>query len=408
MANDFSIIKIAPFVAQSPARAERTSASPSSVPLSIETFRAAQILCPSEDLHNYIRRTAGTRFLTERIFTTENGGSFWQICQSHAPEATKKDKSAWIVLQTGRLYTVTIGTNWFVPQANDGSPRLLVADELDTVCRELSENIAQSLAHVRKVKGRNIDSKVFFPQEFYTSIHDGEFAASKPLADIDALSSRLFEISQMIAIAGKARQCANNLMLLFAAFFDSTSSAPLNHLRLCVDVEKIQKTYNKEKAARMFFCVMDAMLSVVIAYARVAVEISRLDTSRFDKESAGQLVDSENWLRMANHAIESGDVKARIVANQFLKDVENADYVCASINKIAEASSCYIGLNDVIAGIDDDDKNRNGNDELLLAPLDDSKALGKLIQKAKTNLKKANAINERISKDFSAMAAGLL
>ncbi len=400
MANDFSIIKIAPFVAQSPARAERTSASPSSVPLSIETFRASQILCPSENLHNYIRRTAGTRFLTERIFTSDSGGSFWQICQSHAPETTKKDKSEWVVLKTGGLYTATIGTNWFVPQANDGSPRLLADDELDAVCRDLSENIAQSLAHVSRIKGKNIDSKVFFPQEFYTSIRIEEFAEAKPFADIDHLSSRLFEISQLIASASKMRPCANNLMLLLAAFFESKASATLNHLRLCADFDTIKKKYTKEKAVRMFFGVMDAMLSVVVAYARVAVEISSLDVSQFNKETAGQLVDSENWLRMANHAIESGDVKARIVANQFLKDVENADYVCASINKIAEVSAFYEGLNDVIVGIDDADENGNGNDELLLAPLDDKVALRKLVKRAKRKMQNAAMIEKEIAKVF--------
>lgn len=360
MATDFTIIKITP-----------------THPLTIEKFRASQILHPSEDLHNYIRRTAGTRFLTERIFTSDSGGSFWQICQSHAPETTKKDKSKWVVLKTGGLYTATIGTNWFVPQSHDGSPRLLVADELNTVCKELSENIAQSRDYADKYQEGDIDSKVFFPQEFYTSIRPEEFVEAKPFANIDNLSSRLFEISQFIALAIKMRPCAHRLMLLLAVFFESKSSAPLNHLRLCADVEKIKKKYSKEKAVRIFFGVMDAMLSVVIAYARVAVEISRLDVSQFDKESASKIMDSENWLAMANHAIENGDVKARIVANQFLKDVENADYVCALINRIAEAASIYKSLNDVIAGIDDDEDNGNGNDELLFAPLDDKATLGK-------------------------------
>lgn len=396
MANDFSIIKIAPFVAQSPAQEMRHSSAPH--PLTVETFRASQILRPSEDLHNYIRRNSGKRFLTERIFTPDFGGSFWQICQSHAPEATKKEKSEWIVLQTGRLYTVTIGTNWFVPQAQDGSPRILTDNEIDAICKKLSENIEQSLAHVSKIKGKNIDNKVFFPQEFYTSINKDEFADPKPLVDLDGLSSRLFEISQIIASASKMRPCANNLMLLLAAFYESKASPTLNHLRLCANVEKIQKKYSKEEAAKKFFAVMDAMLSVVVAYARVAVEISRLDVSRFDKESAGQLVESENWIVMANHAIESGDVKARILANQFLKDVENADYVCASINKIAEASSFYIGLNDVIAGIDDE--NGNGNDELILAPLDDTATLRKLVKRAKGKMQKVTEIEKNIAKVF--------
>ncbi len=397
MATDFTIIKITPLSAQSPAQAKRHAYS---APISIETFRASQILRPSEDLHNYIRRTAGTRFLTERIFSTEHCGSFWQICQSYAPETTKKDKRQWIVLQTGRLYTVTIGTNWFVPQSHDGSPRLLTADELDEVCKDLCENIAQSLSYVRKVKNRDIDSKVFFPQESYTSINKDAFAAPKPLANLDTLSSRLFEISQLIAKASKMRPCANNLMLLLAAFYESNASATLNHLRLCADVEKIQKKYSKQEAAEMFFTVMDAMLSVVVAYARVVVEISRLDTSRFAKEAAGQLVDSENWLIMAHHAIANGDVKARIVANQFLKDVENADYVCASINKIAEVSAFYKGLNDVIADIDDADENGNGNDELILAPLDDKAALGKLVAKARRKMQNAAMIEKNIAKVF--------
>lgn len=397
MATDFTIIKITPISAQSPAQAKR---HPYSAPISIETFRASQILCPSEDLHNYIRRNSGKRFLTERIFTPDFGGSFWQICQSHAPEATKKDRSEWIVLQTGRLYTVTIGSNWFVPQSQDGSPRILNDNEIDAVCKKLFENIAQSLAHVSKIKGKNIDNKVFFPQEFYTPLSEDEFAEAKPLADLDAFSSRLFEISQLIASAGKLRPCAHNLMLLLAAFFDSESSAPLKHLRLCADLEKIKRKYNKQEAVEMFYEVMDALLSVVVAYARVAVEISNLDVSQFDKESAGQLVESENWLRMANHAIENGDVKARIVANQFLKDVENVDYVCASIDKIAEASSFYKGLNEVIAGIDTDENNGNGNDELILAPLDDKAALGKLVAKAKRNLRKVAEIEKEIAKVF--------
>ena len=397
MATDFTIIKITPISAQSPAQAKRHSYS---APISIETFRASQILCPSEDLHNYIRRNSGKRFLTERIFTPDFGGSFWQICQSHAPEATKKDRSEWIILQTGRLYTVTIGTNWFVPQAQDGSPRLLIGNKIDEVCKELSENIAQSLVHVSKIKGKNIDNKVFFPQEFYTPIREDEFAEAKPLVNSETLSSRLFKISQLIATASKARPCAQNLMILLAAFFKSRASATLNYLRLCADAEKVKKKYSKQKAAEMFFMVMDAMLSAVIAYARVAVEISNLDVSRFDKESASKIMDSENWLLMANHAIENGDVKARIIANQFLKDVENADYVCASINKIAEAASFYQGLNIVIASIDEDDDSGNGNDELLLASLDDKEALEKLIEKAKGKMQIVVEIEKEISKIF--------
>ena len=402
MANDFSIIKITPLAAQSPARSEHHSSLPSSASyhLTIETFRASQILRPSEDLHNYIRRNAGTRFLTERIFTTTALDSFWQICASHAPEDTKKDRSQWIVLRTGGLHTATIGTNWFIPQAHDGSPRLLAADELDAVCEELSENIAQSRAYADQYQEGEVENKVFFPQEFYTSIGNDAFSEPKPLADLDALSSRLFEISRLIDKASKMRPCAHQLMVFLAAFFDNKTPAPLNHLRLHADVEKIQKKYSREEAAKKFFDVMDAMLSVVVAYARVAVEISRLDVSRFDKESAGQLMDSENWLIMANHAIENGDAKARILANQFLKDVENADYVCASINKIAEASSFYIGLNDVIAGIDDDDEDGNGNDELLLAPLDDKEALEKLIERAQGKMQKVDEIEKMISKVF--------
>lgn len=398
LATDFTIIKITPISTQSPAQAKRHSYS---TPISIETFRASQILRPSEDLHNYIRRTAGTRFLTERIFPTEHHGSFWQICQSHAPEDTKKDKSQWVVLKTGGLHTATIGTNWFIPQADDGSPYLLAADELGAVCNELSENIAQSRAYADQYQEGEVENNVFFPQEFYTSIRNNAFAEPKPLDNFNALSSRLFEITKLIAKASKMRPCAHNLMLFLAAFFDSKTSAPLNHLRLHADVEKIQKKYSREEAAKKFFDVMDAMLSVVVAYARVAVEISRLDVKRFDKESAGQLVESENWLVMANHAIENGDVKARIIANQFLKDVENADYVCASINKIAEASSFYRGLNDVIADIDDDDENGNGNDELLLAPVDDKKALGKLVVKAKGKMQNAAEIEKKILKVFS-------
>lgn len=393
LATDFTIIKITPISTQSPAQAKRHSYS---TPISIETFRASQILRPSEDLHNYIRRNAGTRFLTERIFTTDSHRSFWQICQSHAPEDTKKDKSQWIVLKTGGLHTATIGTNWFIPQADDGSPCLLIADELSAVCKELSENIAQSRDYADKYQEGDIDSKVFFPQEFYASIHKDEFADSKPLADLDTLSSRLFEISQLIASASKMRHCANNLMLLLAAFYESKASATLNHLRLCADVEKIQKKYSKQEAAEIFFTVMDAMLSVVVAYARVVVEISRLDTSRFAKEAAGQLVDSENWLIMAHHAIANGDVKARIVANQFLKDVENADYVCASINKIAEVSAFYKGLNDVIADMDADED----NDTFLLAPLDDKEVLQKLVKRAKGKMQKVARIEREIAKVF--------
>lgn len=304
------------------------------------------------------------------------------------------------MLRTGGLHTATIGTNWFIPQAQDGAPRLLTADELDAVCEELSENIAQSRAYADQYQEGEVENKVFFPQEFYISIGNDAFSEPKPLADLDALSSRLFEISRLIDKASKMRPCAHHLMVFLAAFFDNKTSAPLNHLRLYADVEKIQKKYSREDAAKKFFDVMDAMLSVVVAYARVAVEISRIDTSRFDKESAGQLMDSENWLIMANHAIENGDVKARIIANQFLKDVENADYVCASINKIAEASSFYQGLNDVIANIDDDDEDGNGNDELLLAPLDDKEALGKLIEKAQGKMQKVDEIEKEISKVF--------
>lgn len=397
LATDFTIIKITPISTQSPAQAKRHS---SSAPISIEMFCASQILRPSEDLHNYIRRTAGTRFLTERIFSTKHCGSFWQICQSHAPEDTKKDKSQWVVLKTGGLHTATIGTNWFIPQADDGSPCLLIADELDTVCRELSENIAQSRAYADQYQEGEVENNVFFPQEFYTSIRNDAFEEPKPLDNLNALSSRLFEITKLIAKASKMRPCAHNLMLFLAAFFDSKTSAPLNHLRLHADVEKIQKKYSREEATKKFFDVMDAMLSVVVTYARVAVEISRLDVSQFDKESASKIMDSENWLAMANHAIENGDVKARIVANQFLKDVENADYVCASINKIAEVSAFYEGLNDVIAGIDDADEDGNGNDELLLAPLEDKVALRKLVKRARRKMQNAAEIEKNIAKVF--------
>ncbi len=389
MSNDFTIIKITP----SPAQSEHNS---SSAPLTIETFRASQILRPKEDLHNYIRRNSESRFLTERIFASDFGGSFWQISQSHAPESAKKDKRQRIVVKTGRLYTATIGVNWFVPQAHDGSPRLLAAKDLGTVCTKLLENISQGRAYADKYQDSDIESKVFFPQEFYIPIDGSAFAEAKPIGDIDTLSSRLFEISMLISTASKIRPCAHSLMLFLAAFFESKASSPLNHLSLFSDIEKIKKRYSKEVATRMFLGVMEAMLSVAVAYARVAVEISRIDTSRFDKESAGQLVDSENWIVMANHAIENGDVKARIVANQFLKDVENADYVCSTINRIAEASSIYKNLNNVIADIDDDDD--NGNGELLLAPLDDKEALEKLIAKAKRNIQKALDIEKEVSK----------
>lgn len=398
MATDFTIIRITPFSAKSE-RHSPASLSPSLTPthpLTIETFCASQILRPSEGLHNYIRRNSGKRFLTERIFTPDFCGSFWQICQSHAPEATKKDKNLWIVLRTGKLYTATIGTNWFVPQAQDGSPRILPAREIDKVCKELSENIMQSRAYAEQYQEGDVENKVFFPQEFFNSISEDEFAESKPLVDLDGLSSRLFEISQLINKASKMRPCAQNLMILLAAFFKSRAPANINYLRLCADVEKIKKKYSKRKAAEMFFTVMDAMLSAVIAYARVAVEISNLDVSRFDKESAGQLADSENWLIMANHAIENGDVKARIIANQFLKDVENADYVCVSINKIAEVSAVYKGLNDVIAGIDADED----NDMFLLAPLDDKEVLQKLVKRAKGKMQNAARIEKAISKLF--------
>ena len=144
----------------------------------------------------------------------------------------------------------------------------------------------------------------------------------------------------------------------------------------------------------MFFIVMDAMLSVVTAYARVAVEISQLDTSQFTGDSSCRLFDCCNWEIMIDHAIRNGDAKTRIIANQFLKDIENAEIICTTINQIAGAASIYKGLNDVIAGIDVKD-----NDELLLAPLEDEEMLKKLINRAQKKLKKVATIEKRIAKD---------
>lgn len=354
--------------------------------------RASNLVRSNEDIYDYIRRTSRTGFFIERIFTLDCG-SFLQICHAHVPKAAKQDRSCWIVLKSRELYIATVGTNWFIPQDSDGRPWLLDPKDLDEACKKLSENIAQSQTHLRRCE--DADETVFFPQEFYIPIRPNEFAKFVPITNPSGFTSKLWEITLLISVADKVRPSARNLLLFLAAFFESSAATPRKHLSQYADIEEIRKKYTKKEAVEMFFIVMDAMLSVVTAYARVAVEISQLDTSQFTGDSSCRLFDCCNWEIMIDHAIRNGDAKTRIIANQFLKDIENAEIICTTINQIAEAASIYKGLNDVIAGIDVKD-----NDELLLAPLEDEEMLKKLINRAQKRLKKVATIEKRIAKDF--------
>ena len=385
LTRDFTLIAISP-------TASSTDGFTSEA-VDCEAERASNLVRVNENIYDYIRRTSGTRFLTERIFTL-GCVSFLQICHSHATEATKQDRGSWIVLKSGGLYTAITGKNWFIPQDKEGRSRLLSAKEIDIVCGELVKNITKSRAHVRRNK--DVENKVFFPQEFYVPILPNEFAKFVPIPNPSGFTSKLWEITLLLSAAEKVRHSARKLLLFLAAFFESSAFAPRKYLSQYVDIEEIKKKYTKKEAVEMFFIVMDALLSVVIAYARVATEISQLDTSQFTKDSSCRLLDCCNWEIMIDHVIRNGDAKARIIANQFLKDIENAEIICTTINQIAEAASLYKGLNDVIAGIDAED-----NDKLLLAPANDKKALLKLVMRAKKNLKKAAAIEKRIAKDFS-------
>lgn len=385
LTKDFSFITI------SPTSSSTEDLGSTSIDCKVE--RASIILRANENIHSYIRRISRTRFLSERVLTLDSGrGTFWQICNTHASAELKQDKRSWIVLKTGKLYSATVGMNWFVPQDQNGQPKLLSKKEVDLACQDLIDNIAQSRDYFSRCS--NPDDMLFFPQEFYKPIRDGEFDEFKPLPNPDAFSAKLWEVSQLIIEAKKTRSTAYKLLFLLSVFFSSSVTSPFEHLHDRVDIEAIKQKYTKKEAAEMFYLSMNALLSVVVAYARVAVEISRIDTPRIDE--AGKCLDCCNWEIMIDHAIRTGDAKSKIIGNQFLTHVEDAEIICATINRIAEVASFYNKLNDVIAGFDAED-----NDVLLLAPFDDGKALVKLIQRAKKNLKQAAEIEKKISSDFN-------
>ncbi len=390
---NFTLIKIS-MSGQSTEQSGRAKA------ILFEASPVSQLLGINEDVCNYIRRISGTQFLIERIFTADSG-RFWQICKSHVPADIKQDTRYWTILKNGQLYTVTIGPNWFIPTNNVGMPQLLNKKELYAVRQDFTENIKKSRAYISQFE--HAEEIAFFPQEFYIPIRADEFVKLKPLTSpaAEQLSIQLWEISKLLQDTKKIRGCARKLLLLLAAFLASKSQTPIESLRRCADESLIRQKYTKEEAVNMFFTTMNTLLMTVIAYSRVAIEISGADTSKTDE--AGRFVDCENWTTMADYAIRNRDARVRVIANQFIKNIEDAESACMVINRLAEAVSIYQGLSEVVEQIPEED-----NEKLLLASLDDSEALEGLVERAQKNFQKVAAIDERISKDFSAMAAGLL
>lgn len=355
---------------------------------SLDANPVSKLRRPRETVRNYIRRTLGTKYLTEQIFATKEG-SFWQIYQAHMPEDTQHDMNRRIALYSGNVYTVTTGPTWLIPMEKTGLPKLLDEQQIKMIKKSIRENMKSSMEFLRA--NPDDDNVVHFTQEFYIPIREDEFVEFKPCGE--ELSSRLWVISQMLIEANEVRLCAKKMLLILAAFFQSSSDVPSNLLHKCADVVEVRQKYTKQKAGRMFYDVMNAMLATVVAFARVAVEISCADTSNPDNPE--RFLDCENWEIMIDHAIRSGDARTVFVANQFQSHIEDAECICAAIMKLSEMVGVYQGINEVIKPIVPEE-----NDKYLLAPHDDKKSLHTLITRARKNLDKVAKIEEKIKSDI--------
>ena len=373
VARDFTVISIHPTADGIP---------------SLVATPASKLRRPRETVRNYIRRTLGTKYLTEQILATKEG-SFWQIYQTHMPEDTQHDMNRRIALYSGNVYTVTTGPTWLIPMEKSGLPKLLDEQQINIIQKSISENMKASMEFLRA--NPDDDKVVHFPQEFYIPIREDEFAAFKPCGE--ELSSRLWDISQMLIEANEARLGAKKILLILAAFFQSSIDVPSNLLHKYADVAEVRQKYTKQEVGMMFYDIMNAMLATVGAFARVAVEISRADTSK--PENPERFLDCENWEIMIDHAIHSGDARTVFVANQFQSHIEDAECICAAIMKLSEMAGVYKGLNEVIEPIVPEE-----NDKFLLAPHDDNESLHTLITRARKNLDKVAMIEEKITSDI--------
>ena len=355
---------------------------------SLDANPVSKLRRPRETVRNYIRRTLGTKYLMEQILATKEG-SFWQIYQAHMPEETKDDMNRWIALYSGNLYTVVTGPTWLIPMEKTGLPKLLNEQQIKMIKKSIRENMKSSMEFLRSNPDDN--EVVHFPQEFYIPLREDDFAEFQPCGE--ELSSRLWEVSQMLVEANEARLCAKKMTLFLAAFFRSSTDVPSKLLHKYADVAEVRKKYTKREIGGMFYEIMNALLAIVVAYARVAVELSCVDTSKLDDSE--RFLECENWEIMIDHAIRSGDARTRFVANQFLAHIESAECICATIIKVAEMAAIYKGLNTVIETMAPEE-----NDEFLLAPLDDKKSLHTLITRARKNLDKVAMIEGRITSDI--------